>query len=213
MNKYINSFKTVEDYNAYVLSDEYATPNVAFIAENNNFESSGGDRVETIIIDNGGDDETVKGIIDNSITKCNIPQGTTSIGNNKFSNCSGLTTVTIPDSVTSIGMHAFNGCTALTGITIPDSVTSIGNSAFANCKRFQTVTIPDSVTSIGSKAFDNCTKLAIIVVKASTPPSLGINAIYYKSLAKIYVPSNSVDTYKSASGWSGYADKIFPIEW
>lgn len=99
----------------------------------------------------------------------------------------------------------------LTGITIPDSVTSIGSSSFASCSRLTIVTIPDSVTSIGSKAFNYCSKLAIIVVKASTPPSLGIMAIF-KSVAKIYVPSDSVDAYKSASDWSGYADKIFPIE-
>lgn len=209
-NKYINSFRTVEDYNAYVLSDEYATPNVAFIAENNNFESSGGDRVETIIIDNGGDDETVKGIIDNSITKCNIPQGTTNIGNNKFQNCSGLTTVTIPDSVTSIGNFSFDHCTSLTSITIGNGVTSIGGNAFNGCKSLTDITLSNNITTIGNKAFLNCSNLATITFKASTPPSLGMMALY--NVVKIYVPSNSVDTYKSASDWSNYTDKIFPIE-
>lgn len=137
-NKYINSFKTVEDYNAYVLSDEYATPNVAFIAENNNFESSGGDRVETIIIDNGGDDETVKGIIDRSITKCVIPQGTTSIGKYAFSNCGSLTSVTIPDSVTMIDHNAFTLCKSLTTVTINATVPpSLGRTP-----------IPSDVTAI-----------------------------------------------------------------
>jgi len=44
------------------------------------------------------------------------------------------TSVTIPNSVTSIGENAFYGCTGLTSITIPASVTSIGYNAFGGCK-------------------------------------------------------------------------------
>ena len=56
-------------------------------------------------------------------------------------------------SVTSIGDEAFNYCTGLTSITIPNSVTSIGNSAFYGCTGLTSVTIPNSVTSIGEDAF------------------------------------------------------------
>ena len=42
----------------------------------------------------------------------------TSIGEDAFCNCTGLTSITIPDSVTSIGFRAFDGCTGLTSITI-----------------------------------------------------------------------------------------------
>ena len=57
----------------------------------------------------------------------------TSIGDNAFSNCSGLTSVTIPNCVTSIGEGAFKNCIGLTSITIPNSVTSIGYEAFYGC--------------------------------------------------------------------------------
>ncbi|MDD3470126.1 MAG: leucine-rich repeat domain-containing protein [Thermoguttaceae bacterium] len=57
----------------------------------------------------------------------------TSIGNEAFSGCSGLTSVTIPDGVTSIGDGAFFCCSGLTSVTIPNSVTSIGGCAFSDC--------------------------------------------------------------------------------
>ncbi|MGN1042404.1 MAG: leucine-rich repeat domain-containing protein, partial [Christensenellales bacterium] len=63
-------------------------------------------------------------------TQIEIIDGTKSIADNAFYNCSGLTSVTIPDSVTSIGRYAFYNCSGLTSVTIPDSVTSIGRYAF-----------------------------------------------------------------------------------
>ncbi len=81
----------------------------------------------------------------------------TSIADDGFIYCTGLTSVTIPSSVTAIGHFAFFDCTGLTSITIPNSVTSIGNQTFGGCTGLTSINIINSVTSIGSGAFDGCT--------------------------------------------------------
>ena len=102
----------------------------------------------------------------------------TSIGDDAFSMCYGLTSVTIPDSVTSIGDRAFSTCSDLTSVVIPDSVTSIGNSAFSSCSGLTSVVIPDSVTSIGDYAFSWCSGLTSITFAGISPPLFDPTAFY-----------------------------------
>ena len=114
-------------------------------------------------------------------------------------------------NLTSIGRAAFSECTHLTSITIPDSVTSIIERAFANCTRLTSVTIPSSVTYIGGDAFRYCGGLTSITIEATTPPTLGNRVFDDTHNCPIYVPSESVETYKSASGWSSYGSRIQAI--
>ena len=173
-----------------------------------------------------------------SLTSVTIPDGVTSIGYQAFAWCESLASVTIPYSVTSIGFLAFAFCPSLTSFcgkfasedgrcliwgadlcyfapaglteyTIPDSVTSIGGLAFNYCTSLTSITIPDSVTSIGDGAFGYCLSLTSVYCKATTPPTGGYcmfddNA----SRRKIYVPTESVEEYKAAEGWSEYSYSI-----
>ncbi len=93
----------------------------------------------------------------------------TSIGNEAFYYCNGLTSIEIPNSVTSIGNSAFYYCNGLTSIEIPNSVTSIGNSAFSFCNGLTSIEIPNSVTSIGNEAFSSCYGLESFVVEGGNP--------------------------------------------
>ena len=99
-----------------------------------------------------------------SLTSLIIPDSVTSIRYHAFQNCYSLTTLTIPDGVTSIGAYAFNNCYSLTSLAIPNSVTSIREFAFSGCYSLTTITIPDSVTSVGQYAFQNCYSLTTLTI-------------------------------------------------
>ena len=145
-----------------------------------------------------------------NLTSISIPSSVTSIGDMAFLGCTGLTSITIPNSVTSIGSQAFASCIGLTSVEIPNSVGEIGMLAFSSCIGLTSVTIGNGVTSIGSRAFYNSSKLASVTINATTPPTLGSEALGKTAAAlKIYVPAESVDDYKGA--WTAYADKIEAI--
>ena len=144
-----------------------------------------------------------------SLTSVTIGDSVTTIGEGTFAYCESLTSVTIPDSVTTIGECAFEYCSSLTSVTIGDSVTTIGESAFKDCSSLTSVTIPDSVTTIGYYAFFSCSSLTSVYCKATTPPAGGSFMFYDNASGrKIYVPMESVNKYKSASGWSDYKSYI-----
>jgi len=146
-----------------------------------------------------------------SLTSVTIPNAVTTIGNSAFNGCTSLTSITIPDSVTSIDNYAFNACIALTSVTIGNGVTSIGIGTFQNCTGLTSVTIGNGVTSINDSAFSYCTSLTNLTCEATTPPTLGSSALNYTNNCPIYVPAESVETYKSASVWSDYASRIQAI--
>ena len=145
------------------------------------------------------------------------PNNSSAFGANIISNTykNGIGVILFDGEVSTIGYMAFYYCSSLTSVTIPDSVTTIGEATFSCCSSLTSVTIPDSVTTIGKDAFYNCSSLTSVYCKAIIPPTSvvyedsGWYAFYDNaSDRKIYVPIESVDAYKSAGGWSDYADAI-----
>lgn len=82
--------------------------------------------------------------------------------------------------------------------------------AFRFCNSLTSLVIPENVATIGQSAFDSCGSLTNITVLATIPPTLGYN-VFSSNVTNIYVPAESVDTYKSASGWSSYTNIISAI--
>ena len=137
-------------------------------------------------------------VYQNALTKLQIGESVTSIGNSAFNSCYSLTSVTIPSSVTSIGTVAFAGCYSLTSVTIPSSVTSIGDYAYQNCYSLTSVTIPSSVTSIGNSAFNSCYSLTSVTIPSSVT-SIGNSAFSScYSLTSVTIPSSVTSIGNSA---------------
>ena len=80
-------------------------------------------------------DVEVDGIYYNLVSKDNVAEVTA--GDGKYSGSitipSSIKVNDVDYSVTSIGNEAFYRCSGLTSITIPNSVTSIGDYAFYDC--------------------------------------------------------------------------------
>lgn len=116
-----------------------------------------------------------------------IPNSVTTIYNEAFRDCSGLTSIDIPNSVTTINHFAFLGCTGLTYINIPSSVTSIGEYVFGSCSGLTSITVASDNPKYDSRDYCNAiietatNKLKIGCMTTSIPnsvTSIGVCAFY-----------------------------------
>ena len=126
------------------------------------------------------------------LTSVEIPNSVTSIGYEAFRECRGLTSVEIPNSVTSIGELAFYLCSGLTGeLVIPNSVTSIGRGAFYACSGLTGLTIGSGVTSIGNEAFRGCSGLTGELVIPNSVTTIGDSAFSdCRGLTSVTIPNS-----------------------
>ena len=168
-----------------------------------------------------------------------LPNGITSIGDYVFNDCTNLALTELPSGITSIGKGAFHSCTNLALTELPNNLTSIGNFAFQWCRNLALTELPSGITSIGERVFQDCislikmsclgnitsianhvfyecTNLSIFALPNITRvPTLGVNVFANTPIANgtgyIYVPDNLVESFKSATNWSRYADQIKAI--
>ncbi len=144
-----------------------------------------------------------------SLKQIVIGNEVTSIGDNAFSDCIGLTSIALPNSITTIGNKAFSGCTGLTTMTIPSSVTSIGEGLFRDCNDMKItlecqdinkwfnglssiteVTLTDNVQRVAESAFDNCTNLETITLGRNLS-SIGYSA--FANCSKLTVVKSYIE--------------------
>lgn len=142
-----------------------------------------------------------------------FPETLTGIGNSgsTFNNCYMLRRINFPPLIVQYGNNAFDGCHVLEHITLPSTLTQIKSSMFVNCWSLQDITIPASVTTINASAFDKCYSLTSVTCLRTSPPTLSNTNAFPGHVRYIYVPAESVETYKAASNWSSLSSKIFAI--
>ena len=166
-----------------------------------------------------------------------IPQLDTSNVTNMgqmFFDCSKLQTIPNLDTSNVIAMdNMFRGCSTLH--TVPQLDTSNATKIyfmFRYCYKLQTIDITsmDKITSTSNSSYmcHNCSSLTKLIIRTMTViPALDSNAFtncYHFTGTKnstynpdglkdgrIYVPDNMVDSLKTATNWSTYADIIVPL--
>ena len=151
-----------------------------------------------------------------------MPFSIINIGTGAFNSCYSLTNIVV-DPNNSV-YDSRDNCNAIiqtdtntlyfgsNSTVIPNSVTEINGNAFYYRTGLTSITIPNSVRNIGSEAFYGCTSLVSVTVNRESPPALASYTFIYNGTGrKIYVPSNSLNLYKSTSGWSVYSSSIEAI--
>lgn len=117
---------------------------------------------------------------------------------------------------------------AVSMTAVTSSLSSVGSNAFSVCKNLESVELPNA-TSIAAYGFENCYSLKSVVLPSETVCSLAmvnafnncyhfhgtVNSTYNptgEKDGKILVPSNLVNSYKTSTNWSAFADLISAIE-
>ena len=144
-----------------------------------------------------------------------IPDGITSIGDEAFLLCSGLTSVIFPEGLNTIGNNAFRGA-RLTSLFLPEGVVSIGKEAFYS-NELNTISLPKSVVSIGEKAFASNrynSHNGKIYSYAIQPIDINENVFDEGGYrwGTLYIPEDSKSKYESAEGWKNFKNIIEMIE-
>lgn len=135
------------------------------------------------------------------------------IGTQAFNNCMDLLLDKLPSSLTTLGTTVFYNCSKITINSIPQGIKTIPSQVFQKCKAITEMTFEGDITRIYTYAFADATKLTKLSFpnNTSVPTLVDINAFQKCPLETIEVPSSLVDSWKSATNWSNYADIIVGI--
>ena len=134
-----------------------------------------------------------------------IESGVTSIGQEAFWGCSGLTSITLPESLTQSNEKAFSNCKSLEAVYISDLEAYLNinffhddnsnplyyaHHLFLNGKEIIDLVIPDGITHINQYAFVNGSSIKTVYVPNSVT-SIGERAfVGCSALTSVTIPSS-----------------------
>lgn len=115
------------------------------------------------------------------------------------------------DSVEEIVSGCFQECIELKEVRLP-SIIKLGAQVFDDSTNtFELLDFGNSLQEMGNYSCSAGTKMKAIIIRATTPPTLGSGVFDNTKNCPIYVPDASVDAYKSATNWTTYASRIKPL--
>ena len=148
-----------------------------------------------------------------SISRVEIDDGVTSVGERVFKNVSTLESVSLPESVNRIGFEALDGTAWLNAqpegivycgnvlytyqgvvpevVGVRQDISGIADGAFSGSQALKRFIVPDGVQCIGANAFADCPELSVAVVPASVT-EIGSGAFTNSPNLTIYCDNDSV---------------------
>lgn len=114
--------------------------------------------------------------------------------------------------LTKAEITAVTSVTAVAQIIVGDIVTEIGERCIYKFTALKVLDLPSTLTEIGNQSIYYDSALTAIYCRAITPPNdKNENNFYNTNNCPIYVPTESVEAYKAASGWRSFTSRIQAI--
>lgn len=99
---------------------------------------------------------------------------------------------------------------SIKNVEIGTLCTGVGEKCFYQFSKLNSLIISSTVSHLQKQCFFACSGLTSITILNTKPPILYSAVFDGTNNCPIYVPAESVEVYKTA--WSGYADRIQPIQ-
>lgn len=136
---------------------------------------------------------------------------------NAFYMCSNLTSVYLPNLAGTIGTNVFNGCSSLRQFIQPKAECYYDTGYhFYSCTLINKIDIYPASSSWLMQSFTSCSNLKTLIIRGTNLPSIDASSLTGTPIESgtgyIYVLQEMLDTYKSATNWSTYADQFRAIE-
>ena len=150
----------------------------------------------------------------------NLPSVASSIPAYTFMYCYSLSSANVP-LATSIGTYGFGMCSYLSSMSL-SRCSAVGQYAFQGCSRLSTINLP-ICSIIYAQAFSGCYNLLSMYLTNSSLCSLSnSNAFTSTPIAgyttstggvygSIYVPSSLLASYKAATNWVNYSNRMVGV--
>lgn len=193
------------------------------------------DKIKLIEVKDNTDEDS---IVDRTISGTYSNDRVTFVGSSCFRACASLEGFS-SKSVTNIGFQSFYAATNLKEIDVPNLrdlstgsafvntslvkvsfpklIKNCGTSTFSGCSKLMIADL-GTCYSINSGVFNNCTSLKALVLRRSAAycSLSNVNALTGTPIASgegyIYVPNALIDTYKSNTNWSSFANQFRALE-
>lgn len=121
----------------------------------------------------------------------------------------------VPENVTEILDYAFAN-SKIKNLILHNNISSLGKCAFYGCDNLFSIDIPENISSLDSTFAESGMAILILRRTSSICSTDDKNVLRNTPISDgegyIYVPSALLDSYKTATGWSTYANQFRILE-